>query len=94
MFASLCGSTSYYGRSGCTLSGFASASPGSEWKPVYNSEGVRLYTDPKVANGGWPNLVTLPVTDGVEPEHWMWDGSEYRNAAAVAEIEDDVPPPR
>ncbi len=94
MFASLCGSTSYYGRSGCTLAGFAAASPDSEWQPVYNSEGVRLHTDPRVSNGGWPNLVTLPVTDGVEPEHWMWDGTEYRNAAAVAEIEDDVPPPQ
>ena len=61
LFASLCGSTSYYGQSGCTLSGFASEGPGSEWRPVYNNEGVLLHTDPDISNGGWPNLVTLPA---------------------------------
>jgi hypothetical protein len=94
MFASLCGSSNYYGRSGCTLAGFAATGPTSEWRPVYNSEGVLLYTDPRASTGGWPNLVTLPVVEGAEPEHWMWNGSEYQNAATVTQVEDDVPPPR
>ena len=92
LFASLCGSTSYYGQSGCTLSAFASDGPGSEWRPVYNNEGVLLHTDPEISNGGWPNLVTLPLSGGAEPDHWAWNGSEYENVVAlVAGDEEEAP---
>ena len=92
LFASLCGSTSYYGRSGCTLSGFASDGPGSAWRQVYNKEGVLLHTDPGTSNGGWPNLVTLPLTGGAEPDHWAWNGTQYENVEAlVAGDEEEAP---
>ena len=83
IFASLCGSTSYYGQSGCTLSGFVSEGPGGEWRPVYNNEGLLLHIDPDISNGGWPNPVTLPVSGGVEPDHWAWNGTEYENVDAL-----------
>ena len=77
MFASLCGSTRYFGDSGCSLTGFALAGPESVWRMVYETEGLLLYTDPKHANGGWPNLVTLPVIGGLERTHWAWTGEQY-----------------
>jgi hypothetical protein len=92
LFASLCGSTSYYGRSGCTLSGFASDGPGSEWRPVYGNEGVLLYIDPGVSSGGWPNLVTLPPNGGSEPDHWAWNGQEYENVEALVAGDGEIAP--
>jgi hypothetical protein len=77
LFASLCGSTSYYGQSGCTLTGYAAEGPGGEWQLVYSTEGLLLYTDPKASNGDRPNLVTLPLRGGIEPDHWIWNGTEY-----------------
>jgi hypothetical protein len=77
LFASLCGSTSYYGQSGCTLSGFVRQGAAVDWREVYNSEGVALYIDPNASNSGWPNLVTLEAINGFEPMHWAWNGASY-----------------
>ncbi|MBX3579243.1 MAG: hypothetical protein KF723_18740 [Rhizobiaceae bacterium] len=77
MFASICGSTTYYGTSGCNLTGFAQIGPLGEWRQVYNTEGMIMHTDPNAGNGGWPNLVTLPMVGGLEPTHWVWSGSQY-----------------
>lgn len=84
LFASLCGSTWYYGRSGCTLYGFGRTDAAGGWQEVYNSEGVVLYVDPKGGHDGWPNLVTLPVVGGTEATHWSWTGSAYALADRVA----------
>lgn len=78
LFASLCSESSYYGASGCTLSGFAAESASATWREVYSTEGMRLHTDPANANGGWPNLVTLPLANGLEPIHWTWNGAAYQ----------------
>ena len=80
LFSSLCGSTWYYGRTGCTFAAFARLSATAPWQEVYNSEGVAMYTDPKAGNGGWPNLVTLPLVGGTEATHWVWTGSTYELA--------------
>ncbi|HRD84017.1 MAG TPA: hypothetical protein PLF63_02475 [Rubrivivax sp.] len=77
MFASVCGSTNYYGPSGCNLTAYAQITAMGEWREVYNTEGVLMHTDPNAGNGGWPNLVTLPTIGGLEPSHWVWSGSEY-----------------
>jgi hypothetical protein len=77
MFASICGSTAYYGDSGCNLNGFAMTADEPEWREVYNTEGMHLFLDPNAANGGWPNLVTLPVVGGTQPTHWIWGGDRY-----------------
>jgi hypothetical protein len=77
VFASLCGSSRYYGQSGCTLSGFDRQGPGGDWREVYNSEGMALYLDPKTSADSWPDLVTLARGDGAEPSHWMWNGLAY-----------------
>lgn len=77
VFASLCGSSRYYGESGCTLSGFARQGGSGDWREVYNSEGMVLYLDPKTSADGWPDLVTLAQGGGAEPSHWMWNGTAY-----------------
>ena len=88
LFASLCGSTSYFGESGCNLTGYADIGPAGEWQQVYNTEGVNLFTDPKGSNGGWPTLVTLPVVNGLEPSRWIWSGSAYELLEQVMAEED------
>lgn len=90
LFATLCGSTWYYGRSGCTLTGFVRETATADWRLVYNSEGVALYTDPGASNGGWPNLVTLPVTNGVERSHFIWTGLAYEQRDHIVAEEDPL----
>jgi len=89
MFASICGSTKYFGASGCSLNGYASDNAGTDWRQVYETEGVLLHTDPKTSNGGWPNLVTLPAVNGTEASHWIWNGSEYELRELLAAEQDE-----
>ena len=77
LFATLCGSSWYYGRTGCSLFGYVRPTPADEWQQAYNSEGMGLFIDPKTSNGGWPDLVTLERSGGVEPIRWKWNGSQY-----------------
>lgn len=91
LFASMCGSNTYFGPSGCSLKGFAAEATAAEWRPVYETEGVLLHTDPKASNGGWPNLVTLPAVNGFEPNHWIWTGTEYELREVVAAEESGEP---
>lgn len=92
LFGTLCGSTSYYGKSGCTLSGWASTNAGTDWQQAYSTEGLRLYLDDAGADGGWPKLATLPFVNGTEIGHWIWSGSTYETEDAHIAIEDDVAP--
>lgn len=91
LFATLCGSTWYYGRSGCTFSAYVRTSATAVWQEAYNSEGVAMYIDPNAGNDGWPNLVTLPLVGGTEPTHWTWNGTTYElPGSAVAEGDPQV----
>jgi hypothetical protein len=90
MFASLCGSNNYFGDSGCSLTGYAADGADSIWRVVYETEGVHVYLDPKHANGGWPNIVTLPVVGGTEPTHWVWSGTGYELLDQITAEEDKV----
>ena len=90
LFASLCGSNNYFGNSGCSLTGYAADGADSVWRMVYETEGVHLYLDPKHANGGWPNIVTLPVVGGTEPTHWVWSGTGYEPLDQITDEEDKV----
>ena len=82
LFGELCGSSWYFGVSGCNLAGFApveGADPSTPegWRPVYESEGVFLYTDPDQATQGWPDLLAIPLRDGSDETRWRWNGTEY-----------------
>lgn len=67
LFTRLCGSSWYYGLSGCNITGFApqadtvaegDAETETTWRVVYDTENVLLHLDPKSQSHGWPDLVT------------------------------------
>jgi hypothetical protein len=82
LFAELCGSTWYYGISGCGLTGYAPVIGADQtksegWKLAFESEGVFLYVDPNTSVGGWPVLVSLPKRAGDVETRWVWTGEAY-----------------
>lgn len=77
LFVRICGSSWYYGRSGCNLAGLAREADDDDWAPVYDTEGVELYLDHEAGTDGWPNLVTLPMTGGGDELFWTWRGERY-----------------
>ncbi len=95
LFTRLCGSSWYYGASGCNITGFAPDATGDGWKAVYDSENVHLHTDPGAVTDGWPDLVTLPARAkgggaGGPGLIWRWDGNAY---ALKGELPDDEAEP-
>ena len=75
LFTRLCGSSWYYGASGCNITGFAP--DGDNWRVVYDTENVHLHTDPKAVTDGWPDIVTLPARAHGPGLVWRWDGNAY-----------------
>lgn len=91
LFASLCGSTSYYGLSGCTVAGFARPAAGAEWMLAYNTEGAQIHLDRTTANAGFPNVVSLPMVGSTTPSHWVWTGDAYELREEVMAEHDKMP---
>lgn len=88
LFVSLCGSTRYYGQSGCSMFGFARLAADESWRLVYDTEGVQLFLDDRDANAVFPDLLTLPLVGAVKPSRWVWTGATYepeRQATAEAD---------
>lgn len=75
LFTRLCGSSWYYGASGCNITGFAPKGEG--WRIAYDTENVHLFVDPRSRTDGWPDLATLPVRGRGETRLWRWDGTAY-----------------
>ena len=105
LFARLCGSSWYFGLSGCNITGFASeraeGSAGEDeaagegasetWRIVYDTENVFLHTDPRSDVGGWPDLVTLPLrADGLDLV-WRWNGEAYALHGTLPDEVEDAP---
>ena len=92
LFTEICGSSWYYGVSGCNVAGHARLSPAAAgnaspegsagpdlegWEMVFESEGVHLYTEPDKLRDGWPDLVAIPLKPGFEDKLWTWNGRGY-----------------
>jgi hypothetical protein len=77
LFVELCGSTWYYGASGCNAAVFARLSDAAEWKQVYDAEGADFYLDTGALVDGWPNLITLPKKGGGDEVLWAWSDDGY-----------------
>jgi hypothetical protein len=76
-FIRLCGSSWYFGRSGCNVTGHVRDTLLDEWRPAYDNEGGSVYLDLQSLTDGWPDVVALPRR-GDDPESvWRWDGSAY-----------------
>lgn len=88
LFVETCGSSWYYGATGCNLAGFARTSPEADWTLVYDAEGADLYQDNGMAVDGWPNLISLPKNGGDEIV-WTWNGATY--AVAPPDLVGSVP---
>jgi hypothetical protein len=89
LFVEACGSSWYYGASGCNLAGFARTSSESGWTLVYDAEGADLYQDNGTAVDGWPNLISLPKKGGGDEIVWAWNGAAY--AVAPPDLVGSVP---
>lgn len=86
LFTRLCGSSWYFGASGCNITGFA-PDPAAEgtWRVVYDTENKHVFTDPRSAHQGWRDIVTLPAGVGGNGKVWRWSGETYA-------LEGDLPP--
>lgn len=92
LFTELCGSTWYYGSSGCNLTGFAPVEGKDPWKPegwreVYETEGVYLYTDPASSHDGWPDLLAYSMPQPRDPVRWVWKDDAYGLVDETAEAQ-------
>lgn len=90
LFSEMCGSTWYYGASGCSLIGYApvegkDAAKPEGWRIVYETEGVYLYVDPDAAHEGWPDLLAYAAAAPTEAMRWTWKDGSYA-------LEDDAAP--
>lgn len=86
LFVQLCGSSWYYGASGCNVAVFARLSDSAEWEQVYDAEGADLYLDSRRLVDGWPSIIALPKVGG-EEVLWAWGGDGYavvENSAVAA----------
>jgi hypothetical protein len=90
LFTRICGSSWYFGSSGCNIIGYApdAAEPG--WRPVYDTENVHLHTDPRSMTDGWPDIATLPVGAEGLARLWRWNGSGYDFAGELPEESDPL----
>ena len=86
LFVELCGSSWYYGASGCNVAAFARLGNAVDWKKVYDAEGADLYLDRQAMADGWPTVISLPKKGGGDLVRWTWDGDGYAlsDDAAVA----------
>lgn len=90
LFARLCGSSWYFGLSGCNITGFVRDEDSETgWRAVYDTENVVIHTDPRSADDGWHDLATLPVRAGGVALLWRWNGEAYELAGELPEEEDD-----
>lgn len=96
LFTRLCGSSWYFGRSGCNITGYV-RDEGSKtgWRAVYDTEDVAIHVDERARSEGWPDLVTLPVRTGGAALLWRWDGRAYQLMGELPEEEEngDAPEP-
>jgi hypothetical protein len=104
VFTRLCGSSWYYGLSGCNITGFAPEPAGGDeggegdagkkpaWRTVYDTENVLVHLDPKSLSHGWPDVVTLPARAQGTGLVWRWNGKSYALKGELPEEADDYDP--
>lgn len=89
-FTEICGTSWYYGVSGCNIAGHTRTGSAGEapsegdadldlegWQQVFESEGAHIYTQPDKARDGWPNLMAIPLKPGSPDKLWAWIGQRY-----------------
>jgi hypothetical protein len=77
LFARLCGSSWYFGRSGCSVSAFTRDKAGQAWEQAYENEGSNAYLDLAATTDGWPNIVSVPLKGKPDLATWRWQDGAY-----------------
>ncbi|MDN2568571.1 hypothetical protein N1F89_20295 [Aquibium sp. A9E412] len=81
LFVELCGSSWYYGETGCSIAAFhatdAQAGDPAAWRVVLESEGGALYLDPAPSGSGLPDIVMMAERGPPETQRWHWSGAAY-----------------
>lgn len=90
LFTRICGSSWYFGSSGCNITGYAPAQGEPSWREVYDTENVHLYTDPRSNTDGWPDIATLPAGSEGFPRLWRWNGTDYDFAGELPEASEPL----
>ncbi len=70
LVATICGSSWYYGNSGCNITVHAQRHDAA-WSRVYETEGVAMHIDPKTQSQDWPDLVALTFDGHIIVWKWM-----------------------
>ncbi|GHD18435.1 hypothetical protein ACFOEZ_19005 [Tianweitania populi] len=77
LFARLCGSSWYFGRSGCNTSAFVRDHAQQDWHAAYENEGSNAYLDLASTGDGWPNIVSVPLKGKPDLSVWRYEGGVY-----------------
>lgn len=86
LFTRLCGSSWYFGRSGCNVSAFAAEAASMAPQRVYENEGSTLYLDRSATSQGWPTITSVPLKGKPELTTFRWqDGSYSIDSALLAQ---------
>jgi hypothetical protein len=80
LFTRLCGSSWYFGRSGCNVTGFVRDSLLGDWRLAYDNEGSTLHLAAQDEAGNWPDIVAMPLKGRPVITVWQWDGQAYAPA--------------
>ncbi|HEV7415175.1 MAG TPA: hypothetical protein VGN98_03405 [Tianweitania sediminis] len=77
LFTQLCGSSWYFGRSGCNVSAFASDGTTPLTRLVYENEGSTTYLDRTATSDGWPAITSVPLKGKPELTTFRWNDERY-----------------
>jgi hypothetical protein len=77
LFVRLCGSSWYFGRSGCSVSAFLRDDAQQAWLPGYENEGSNAYLDLAATTDGWPNIISVPLKGKPDLSIWRWQDGAY-----------------
>lgn len=77
LFTRLCGSSWYFGRSGCNVSAFVRDNAQQGWRQAYENEGSNAYLDLTATSDGWPNIVSVPLKGKPDLSVWRWQDGAY-----------------
>lgn len=87
LFVRLCGSSWYFGRTGCNVASYARAMLLDDWRLVYDDEGGTIHLAQSPGADGWPDIVRVPRGGGGEESLWAWNGSDYALREGVAALD-------
>lgn len=88
LFVEMCGSSWYYGQTGCNIAVFAQEGSADGWQQVLDWEGAAVYLDPENATGDWPDMTILPIKGPGEEQRLSWDGGAYAVMDAMGDTTD------